>query len=197
MSAGSAGHPLDARIEALVVSPGHNYWFHSRDPADGVGPHPTSYPDHVDVVAGQGIRGDRFYGKVSQLASAVSFFAAEALEAVEDELGLTAGSLDPRLARRNIVVRGIDLNALRHKTFSLDSGDGLVEFEASGETSPCAWMDDRLAPGARNALRGRGGLRANPTTSGTLRVGRVMLVTDALQDPALAGARVRRRSRLP
>ncbi len=36
---------IEARIEALVVSPGHNYWFHSSDPADGVGPHPTSYPD--------------------------------------------------------------------------------------------------------------------------------------------------------
>ena len=185
------------RIDALVVSPGHDCWFHSPDPSVGVGPHPTTYPDHVDLVAGQGIRGDRFYGKVTRLASAVDFFAAEALEAVEDELGLAAGSLDPRLTRRNVVVRGIDLNALRHNTFSLDTGTGPVQFEAAGETSPCAWMDDRLAPGARSALRGRGGLRANPTTSGTLRVGPVTLVTDAAQDPAMAGDRVRRRTRLP
>lgn len=180
-----------------MVSPGHNYWFHSPDPSVGVGPHPTVYPDHVDLVAGQGIRGDRFYGKVSRLASAVSFFAAEALEAVEDELGLASGSLDPRLTRRNVIVRGIDLNTLRHNTFSLDTGDGPVQFEAAGETSPCAWMDDQLAPGARDALRGRGGLRANPTTSGVLRVGPARLVTDVEQDPARAGDRVRRRSRLP
>ncbi len=158
-------------IEALVVSPGHNYWFHSRDPADGVGPHPTSYPEHVDVVADQGIRGDRFFGRVSSLASAVSFIAAEAIEAVEDELGLDRGTIDPRLSRRNVLTRGIELNSLRHSTFSLDTGDGPIVFEAAGETSPCAWMDDRLAPGARAALRGRGGLRALPTTSGVLRVG--------------------------
>jgi hypothetical protein len=185
------------QVVALVVSPGHNYWFHARDPADGVGPHPTSYPRQVDVVAGQGIRGDRFFGKVSRLASSVSLFAAEAVEAVEDELGLPRGSLDARLARRNVVVRGIDLNALRGKPFALDSGDGPVHLQAAGETSPCAWMDDRLAPGARDALRGRGGLRAEPTSSGVLRIGPVRLLTDAQVDPARAGDRVRRGSRLP
>jgi hypothetical protein len=189
-------HAQAAQIVALVVSPGHNYWFHSPDPAHGVGPHPTSYPERIDVDAGEGIRGDRFYGKVSKLASAVSLFAAEAVEAVEDELHLPRGTIDPRLARRNLVVRGIDLNALRHSRFSLDSGDGPVTFEAAGETSPCAWMDDRLASGARDALRGRGGLRALPTSSGILRVGPVVLRTDAEHDPALAGARVRR-PRLP
>lgn len=184
-------------IVALVVSPGHNYWFHSPDPSVGAGPHATTYPDHVDVDAGLGIRGDRFHGKVSRLASAVSFLAAEAVEAVEDDLGLSRGSLDPRLARRNVVVRGVDLNALRHNDFTLDSGAGPVRFTAAGETSPCAWMDDRLAPGARDALRGRGGLRALPTTSGVLRVGPARLVTAADVDPARAGRRVRRRQRLP
>ena len=182
---------------ALVVSPGHNYWFHSPDPAAGVGPHPISYPDRVEVVAHQGIRGDRFFGKVSRLSSSVSLFAAEAVESVEDELGLTGGSLDPRLARRNVVVRGIDLNGLRGRSFALDSGDGPVEFTAAGETSPCAWMDDQLAPGARDALRGRGGLRAEPTSSGVLRVGPVRLLADVDLDPARAGERVRRGRRLP
>ncbi|GAB3589606.1 hypothetical protein GCM10027446_02440 [Angustibacter peucedani] len=185
------------QIVALVVSPGHNYWFHSRDPADGVGPYPTSYPDSVEVVADQGIRGDRFFGRVGNLASAVSFVAAESLEQVEDELGLDRGSLDPRTTRRNVVTRGIDLNALRHSTFTLTGRDGDVTFRAAGETSPCAWMDDRLAPGARDALRGRGGLRALPTTSGVLSVGPVGLVTDVDHDPSRAGDRVRRRQRLP
>lgn len=185
------------RVVALVVSPGHNYWFHSPDPRVGVGPHPTSYPDCVDVVAHAGIRGDRFFGKVCRLASSVSLLAAEAVAAAEDELGLPPGSIDPRLARRNIVVRGIDLNALRGQAFSLDTGDGPVSFTAAGETSPCAWMDDRLAAGARDALRGRGGLRAEPTSSGVLRVGPVRLATDAPVDAGRAGNRVRHGGRLP
>jgi MOSC domain-containing protein YiiM len=187
---------LEVEVVALVVSPGHNYWFHSPDPSVGVGPHPTSFPDHVDVDAGLGIRGDRFHGKVSKLASAVSFFAAEAVEAVEDELGLARGSVDPRVARRNVVVRGVDLNALRHQDFTLDTGTGPIAFTAAGETSPCAWMDDRLALGARDALRGRGGLRTLPTSSGVLRVGRAVLETAADVHPDQAGQRVRRR-RLP
>jgi len=186
-----------SRVVALVVSPGHNYWFHSPDPSTGVGPHRTSYPQQVDVVEHRGIRGDRFFGKVSRLASSVSLLAAEAVEAVEDELGLHRGTLDPRLARRNVVVRGIDLNGLRGRPFTLDNGDGPVHFQAAGETSPCAWMDDRLAPGARDALRGRGGLRAEPTSSGVLRVGPVGLLSDVDLDPARAGDRVHRRRRLP
>ena len=150
----------------------------------------------MEVVAGQGIRGDRFFGRATRLASAVSFVAAEALEAVENDLGLAPGSLDPRLTRRNIVTRGVDLNALRHRPFGLDTGDGTVWFDAAGETSPCAWMDDRLAPGARDALRGRGGLRANPTSSGVLRLGPARLEFDGEHDPARAGERVRR-GRLP
>ena len=183
---------LSAAVVGLVVSPGHNYWFWSHDPADGVGPHPTSYPDQVEVVAGQGIRGDRFFGRATRLASSVSFVATEALEAVERDLGLAPGLLDPRLTRRNIVTRGVDLNALRHWSFGLDTGDGTVWFEAAGETSPCAWMDDRLAPGAREALRGRGGLRANPTSSGVLRLGPARLEFDGEHAQGRAGERVRR-----
>jgi hypothetical protein len=185
-------------VVALVTSPGHSYWFHSRDPADGVGPYPPEYPDEVEVVAGQGVVGDRFFGRVSQLASAVSFLAAEAVEAVAAELGLPDGeALDPRLARRTVVTRGVDLNGLRHQEFSLDTGAGPVPFLAAGETAPCAWMDAVLAAGARDLLRGRGGLRANPTGSGRLRVGPAVLRTDAVLDAARAGHRVSRRRPLP
>ena len=150
----------------------------------------------MEVVAGRGIRGDRFFGRATRLASSVSFVAAEALEAVENDLGLAPGSLDPRLTRRNIVTWGVDLNALRHSPFGLDTGDGTVWFDAAGETSPCAWMDDRLAPGARDALRGRGGLRANPTTSGVLRLAPARMEFAGEHDPQRAGERVRR-GRLP
>lgn len=183
-------------VVALVVSPGHSYWFHSRDPADGVGPHPTLTPGEVVVEAGLGIVGDPFHGKASALSSAVSFVAAEAVEEVARALGLAVDALDPVLMRRNVVLRGADLNALRHKGFALDTGGGPVTFEAAGETSPCAWMDAVLAPGARDLLRGRGGLRALPTSSGVLRVGPATLTTDVAFDPARAGERVRR-GRLP
>jgi hypothetical protein len=211
---GRVQHAYPVQIVALVTSPGHNYWFHSRDPRDGAGPHPTACPDAVEVVAGEGIVGDRFCGRVSRLvprkrrgsphevgevpSSAVSFVAAEALDEVAAELGLAAGALDPRLTRRNVVLRGADLNGLRHATFSLQpAGGAQVRFSAAGETSPCAWMDAVLVPGARDGLRGRGGLRATPTSSGRLAVGPAVLRSDAELDPSRAGDRVGRRARLP
>ncbi len=190
---------------ALVISAGHSYWFHSHDPRDGVGPHPSRLPAAVELVQDQGIVGDRFFGRTSGLASAVSFLAVEAVDEVAALLGRPAwpapGSLDPRLLRRNVVVRGVDLNALRHERFTLAAGCAPVGFEAAGQTAPCAWMDAVLAPGARSALRGRGGLRARPTCSGRLVVGPATLdagpVVLAGLDPARAGAPAARRRRLP
>jgi hypothetical protein len=196
MSALPGGHEYDAQVVALVTSPGHSYWHHSKDPADGVGPHATLTHEAVEVVAERGIAGDRFFGEVSELSSAVSFVAAEAVEEVAQELGLAAGALDPRLMRRNVVTRGIDLNALRRHRFELRQGDVVLRFEAAGETSPCAWMDWALSPGARDLLRGRGGLRASPLTSGVLRVGPVVLAAPFGMDAGRAGHRVRR-GRLP
>jgi MOSC domain-containing protein YiiM len=186
----------DVEIVALVTSPGHSYWFHARDPAAGVGPHPTLTHDSVELLAGQGIVGDRFCGRVSKLSSAVSFVASEAVEEVARALGLTGDALDPVLMRRNVVTRGIDLNALRRRRFALRQGDAVLEFEAAGETSPCAWMDRALAPGAHDLLRGRGGLRAVPLTSGVLRVGPAVLVAEVAMARGRAGLPVRRR-RLP
>src|SRR4030095_15420253 len=100
---------------------------------DGVGPHPTLTHAEVELVAGQGIVGDRFFGRVSRLRSATSFVAAEAVAEVGRELGL---ALDPVLMRRNIVTRGIDLNALRRRRFALRQGGGALELEDRGGDSP-------------------------------------------------------------
>lgn len=190
MSALPSGHEYDAEVVALVTSPGHSYWFHSKDPADGVGPHATLTHDAVQIVADQGIVGDRFFGNASKVSSAVSFVAAEAVEEAARELG--SAGFEPALMRRNVVTRGIDLNALRQHRFELRQGDVVLRFEAAGETAPCAWMDRALAPGARDRLRGRGGLRANPLTSGVLRVGPVVLTAPFGMDAGRAGQRVRR-----
>jgi hypothetical protein len=53
---------------------------------------------------------------------------------------------------------------------------GVVRLLAHRAASPCAWMDIVLAPGAHRALRGRGGLRCEPLSTGVLRVGPARLV---------------------
>lgn len=175
----------------LLVSPGHNYFGR---PADGPGDAPTHDVDEAELVTGKGIVGDRFFGRAAHLDAAVTLFAVEALEAVAAGLGLPAVP-DPLLTRRNVVLRGADLNGLLGHEFALESADGSsrVVLAAGRPAAPCAWMDRMLAPGAHAALRGRGGLRCRVVDGGVLRRGAATLVSPVTLDPKEAGsARLRR-----
>jgi MOSC domain-containing protein YiiM len=152
--------------------------------------------EHADVVAGKGIVGDRFYGKAAHMDAAVTLFAVEALEAIAAELG--SGPLDPLLTRRNVVLRGAELAPLIGHEITLESAASALALRVGRPANPCAWMDRVLAPGAHPAMRGRGGVRCMPLTSGTLHRGPATLVSPVPLDPSRAGAPVRRApSRLP
>lgn len=162
-------------IERFVVSPIHRY---EGRPADGPVPLDESVdetPDVIAVVAGLGIKGDRFFGRAAHRTAAVTLFAAETLEHLEAVLA--CGPLDPVATRRNIILRGADIDLLTRQPFSIDSGDGPVHFDGQRPASPCGWMNTVLAPGAHTAMRGRGGIRSTPTTTGTLRLGRAVLAS--------------------
>jgi hypothetical protein len=69
--------------------------------------------------------------------------------------------------RRNVVVRGTDLNALVGVTFTL--GDATCRGRRLCE--PCAHLDRHNGGGVLRPLVHRGGLRADVLTAGTIRVG--------------------------
>ena len=73
----------------------------------------------------------------------------------------------PALLRRNLVVSGIALIALKGRRFRI--GDVLLE--GTGPCDPCSRMEDALGPGGYNAMRGMGGLCARILQEGTLHVG--------------------------
>ncbi|MCE6998131.1 molybdenum cofactor biosysynthesis protein [Saccharothrix sp. S26] len=162
-------------IVALHVSPGHAY---EGRPGDGPRPDPGPVArDHVEVRAGLGLVGDRYFNHPAHRTAAVTVFAVEALEHVADGLGL-ATAPSPLVVRRNIVLRGFDVDGLaRHAVFTLDSGDGPVRFETHRPANPCGWMNAVIAPGAMKALRGRGGKRCVPLDDGLLRLGPATLTT--------------------
>ncbi len=178
---------IPVEIVALLVSPVHAYEGRPQD-----GPRPDPGPvarDRVEVRAGLGIVGDRYFAHPAHRRAAVTVLGAEALAAVAADLALDH-PLDPLLTRRNIVVRGlpadlpIDALAARRgpggaavagAVFSLDSGEGPVRFRAHRPASPCRWMDVVLAPGAWRAMRGRGGVRCEPMDDGVLRRGPAVL----------------------
>lgn len=183
----------EVEILHLLVSPGHAYFGRARDGAAEVA---TIDADRAEVVAGKGIVGDRFFGKAAHMDAAVTLFAIESLEAIATELG--AAPFDPLLPRRNVVLRGAELTPLIGHDFVLEGAGGGVVLHGGRHAHPCAWMDRVLAPGAHPAMRGRGGLRCRPLSSGTLHRGPAVLVSPVPLDPAWAPvASVLRPSRLP
>lgn len=149
------------RVVGIFISPGHNFFGHHEQPA---GTYPAISVREVACVAGEGLRGDRFFGFKENYKGQVTFFSAEVFEAVCTQLGV--GDKSPGVTRRNVVTRGADLNSLVGKRFVVQG----IEFEGVAECSPCHWMNEAIAPGAEAALHGRGGLRARILTDGVLRV---------------------------
>lgn len=183
----------DVEILHLLVSPAHAYFGRAREGAADV---PTTDAERVELVAGKGIVGDRFFGKAAHMDAAVTLFPVEALEAIAAELG--SGPLDPLLTRRNVVLRGAHLAPLIGEDFALETHGELVQIRAGRPAHPCAWMDQMLAPGAHKAMRGRGGVRCTPLSDGILHRGPAILISPVPLDPASAGVpTLLRPSRLP
>ncbi|MDG4827484.1 molybdenum cofactor biosysynthesis protein [Asanoa sp. WMMD1127] len=148
-------------IVALLASPAHR--FEGR-PADGPAPAPPGeLVDQIEIRAGLGVVGDRYFARPAHRDAAVTVMAQESLP---PGIGLTQ-------VRRNILVAGIAVDDLVGRVLSLDSGSGPVRLAVRRRANPCAWMDVTVGPGAFKALRGRGGIRCSPLDDGTLRIGPV------------------------
>ncbi|MBT0567770.1 molybdenum cofactor biosysynthesis protein [Williamsia sp. CHRR-6] len=179
----SGTYRYDVEIVALLRSPTHAYFGRAKDgpAADAV----TVVGDRVELKAHKGICGDRFFGVRAHTEAAVTFLALEAWEAA------TTGA-DPLVARRNVMVRGLQLDPLRAVEFEIDCGTGPVRFRGGRPAHPCSWMDSMAGAGARTALIGRGGLSAAVLTDGELRVGPAVIWSPVALDAARAAYQVTR-----
>ena len=148
------------RIEKIFISPEHNYFGHHDQSA---GTAPLVELDEAVLVAGKGIEGDRFYDWKEDYKGQVTFFSLEVWESLCAEFQVA--DRGPGVFRRNIIVRGADLNALIGEEFEVQG----VRFLGTAEASPCGWMEEAFHAGAEKSLHRRGGLRAKVLTSGVLR----------------------------
>ena len=180
----------DIEIVGLLASPEHRW---EGRPDAVVAARPVESRDRIEVRAGLGIVGDRYFGQPAHRDASVTVIAAEALDRLAAELG--SGPLDPLATRRNVVLRGAEVEALRGQLFSLDCGEGEVVLAGGRPANPCAWLDLALTPGAHRGMRGRGGVRCAPRTDGVLRLGAAVLRSAVPLDPARAGDAVRPVSR--
>lgn len=149
-----------ARLFDAPVRPGRLVWIGLR-PARR---EPIVEVNEALLEPGRGLRGDRWQGGASG-ARQVSLIAAENLRAIASFLGLEA--VAPARLRRNLVVEGVNLLALKDHRFRL--GGALLEH--SGQCHPCSRMEEELGPGGYNAMRGQGGITARVIEGGAIRLG--------------------------
>jgi MOSC domain-containing protein YiiM len=113
--------------------------------------------DSVDAEAGRGLDGDYH--------DDLTLIAAEALEGLREDTGI---ELTGEQSRRNLLTRGIDLNALVGRRFTV----GRVEAVGAVLAEPCTKLQ-RISgePGVLRGLVHRGGLRADIVSGGRISVG--------------------------
>ena len=119
----------------------------------------------VRVERGRGLEGDRFSGRDDDSPRQVTLLQFEHLGVIGGCLG--RDSIAPGLLRRNFVVSGINLLALKDRRFQV--GDALLEY--TGPCHPCSKMEKALGPGGYNAMRGHGGITARVISAGDVRLG--------------------------
>jgi hypothetical protein len=150
---------------AHLRSPGHVEALALAGDAEA----PMRLVEHATARAGRGLEGDRYFdgrGTFSNRYAAgndLTLIEGEAL----DDLVLASGRLAPEEARRNVVTRGIDLNALVGARFRV----GAVECAGRRLCEPCAHLQRLTEPGTLRGLVHRGGLRADVLSDGVIRVG--------------------------
>jgi MOSC domain-containing protein YiiM len=129
---------------------------------------PVEVVSSVEVSEKKGILGDHYSGQSGNRH--VTLIQAEHLPVVAALTGRDA--LDPALLRRNIVVSGLNLLAL--KDHQIQIGDAILHI--TGQCHPCSKMETALGPGGYNAMRGHGGMTAKVIQGGAIRVGDEVIV---------------------
>lgn len=123
--------------------------------------------DRVQAQTGHGIAGDRYCNSKHRH---ITVQAIEDLDAAARDLG---SPVAPGATRRNITTQGV--------TIPTKPGDrlriGQLDLEVVRIAAPCKLLDDWIAPGARTALRRRGGSVVRVLGGGFVEIGDPVFVT--------------------
>ncbi len=124
--------------------------------------------DLVVAEADSGLVGDRYHGS---RRLQVTIQSQEMLDGAVEALG---HEFDPSGTRRNITVDAGDIPTRHGTHLTIDD----VELEVVRPSAPCRLLDDSIGLGAGAALRGRTGSICRVLTSGTIRVGSTVEISD-------------------
>ena len=119
--------------------------------------------DSVMLDPFYGLQGDHYAGRSGKRQ--VTLIQAEHLPAIASMMNMK--SVSPDQLRRNIVVNGLNLLALKNRSFQL--GEAILEY--TGACHPCSRMETSLGAGGYNAMRGHGGITARVIHAGRIKLG--------------------------
>lgn len=125
---------------------------------------PVRVVQQAQITMEDGLVGDHFSGKPGAKRQ-VTLIQAEHLEVMRSMLGIA--ELDPALFRRNLVVRGINLIALKGCHFQI----GNAVLLGTGPCAPCSLIENNFGPGGYNISRGHSGITASVIQSGSVQSG--------------------------
>lgn len=131
------------------------------------------------ALAGRGLEGDRYAAKAGTFTPADATLEGYDLTLIEAEVldqftlpgGVALGYTD---ARRNVITRGVNLNALVGRRFRV----GDVECIGQRLCEPCSHLERLTDKGVLRSLIHRGGLRADVLSDGDIQVGTVIHTID-------------------
>ena len=161
-SSGPAPDSPLGKLMATLPRAGKVEWIGLRPARDT----PMQAVESVEASTGGGLAGDRYAGGSGKRG--ITLIQAEHLPVIAALA--QRPDLAPSLLRRNVVVSGIPLVALKGRRFRI--GDAV--FEGTEDCDPCSRMEDALGPGGFNAMRGHGGLCARIVEGGSIRLGDVV-----------------------
>ncbi|MFT7589464.1 MAG: MOSC domain-containing protein YiiM [Limisphaerales bacterium] len=121
----------------------------------------------IEVNTAEGIIGDHYKGRSGKRH--ITLIQAEHLLVVAHLLKLE--KIEPALLRRNLVVSGLNLLALKGQRFAIGSDiKSQCILEGTGPCHPCSRMEDLLGKGGYNAMRGHGGITAMVIQDGNIEI---------------------------
>lgn len=118
------------------------------------------------AIGGLGLEGDIASNGRAGGKRQVTLFQAEHLPVLASFTGQT--KVTPLQVRRNLVVEGVNLLSLMRLRFRIGKEVILV---GTGPCAPCGKMDETIAPGGFQAMRGHGGITTSVEVGGVIRVG--------------------------
>ncbi len=152
-----AGPRLQGVVELLAVAP--------RAEA------PMQLVDRARALAGRGLAGDRYADGAGTFSPRAAHrpgydLTLIAAEVVEELTGRDAAD-DFARTRRNVLTRGLDVNALVGREFTI----GGVRCRGLRLAEPCAHLERLHGPGLLRPLIHRGGLRVDVLSDGDVDLG--------------------------